>query len=63
MMCWFGPSLASSVVNTCLGSNIFDVVLRGKVTGSVSFTAGQPLGYYSSWPLFAISHHCGIVQN
>lgn len=21
------------------------------------FTAGQPLGYYSSWPLFALSHH------
>lgn len=23
----------------------------------VSFVAGQPLGYYSSWPLFALSHH------
>ena len=21
------------------------------------FRAGQPLGYYSSWPLFALSHH------
>lgn len=24
---------------------------------SVSFVAGQPLGYLSSWPLFALSHH------
>ncbi|OMP12970.1 RNA-dependent RNA polymerase, mitoviral [Corchorus olitorius] len=24
---------------------------------TVSFVAGQPLGYYSSWPLFALSHH------
>jgi hypothetical protein len=23
----------------------------------VSFVAGQPLGYYASWPLFALSHH------
>lgn len=24
------------------------------------FTTGQPLGYYSSWPLFAINHHLMI---
>lgn len=23
----------------------------------ISFVAGQPLGYYSSWALFALSHH------
>lgn len=23
----------------------------------VSFVTGQPLGYHSSWPLFALSHH------
>lgn len=52
----FGRSFASSAVNSTLGTNIFDVgFVRRK--SSVSFIAGQPLGYYSSWPLFALSHH------
>ncbi|KAL9277508.1 putative RNA-dependent RNA polymerase, mitoviral (mitochondrion) [Arabidopsis thaliana] len=29
----------------------------------VSFVAGQPLGYYSSWPLFALSHHMVVCRN
>lgn len=38
---WFGP--ASSVVNTTLGTNVFDVLLGHRYTGSVCFVAGQPL--------------------
>lgn len=52
----FDRSFASSVVNTTLGTNLFDVTFT-KSQRSVSFVAGQPLGYYSSWPLFALSHH------
>ena len=37
---WFGP--ASSVVNTTLGTNVFDVLLGHRYTGSVCFVAGQP---------------------
>lgn len=54
----FGPSFASVVVNSSLGLNSFMVwkplVRRPSI---VSFVAGQPLGYYSSWALFALSHH------
>lgn len=58
MMIFFGPSLASSVVNTTLGFrfNTFDLLFV-KIKGCVSFIAGQPLGYYASWPLFSLSHH------
>lgn len=52
----FGPSFASVVVNSSLGLNSFMVwkplVRRPSI---VSFVAGQPLGYYSSWA--ALSHH------
>lgn len=53
----FGRSFASSAVNSTLGTNIFDVGFVKRKHSSVSFVAGQPLGYYSSWPLFALSHH------
>lgn len=53
MIMLFGPSLASSIVNTTLGFNVFDVLF----TKTKRFTAGQPLGYYASWPLFSLSHH------
>ncbi|KAK6923544.1 RNA-dependent RNA polymerase, mitoviral [Dillenia turbinata] len=52
----FDRSFASSVVNSALGCNVFDVPFVKKPT-RLSFVAGQPLGYYSSWPLFALSHH------
>ncbi|KAL4371116.1 hypothetical protein AHAS_Ahas06G0133600 [Arachis hypogaea] len=52
----FGRSLASSAVNSALATNIFQVAFVKKRT-LVSFIAGQPLGYRSSWPLFALSHH------
>ncbi|KAL1337051.1 hypothetical protein AAHE18_10G107300 [Arachis hypogaea] len=41
----FGRSFASSAVAFV------------KKRTLVSFIAGQPLGYQSSWPLFALSHH------
>lgn len=52
----FDRSFASAVVNSALACNIFEIpfVARRAV---ISFIAGQPLGYYSSWPLFALSHH------
>lgn len=52
----FGRSFASSAVNSALATNIFQVAFVKKRT-LVSFIAGQPLGYRSSWPLFALSHH------
>lgn len=53
----FDRSFASSVVNSCLATNWFHVPFVKKKDCGVSFVAGQPLGYYSSWPLFALSHH------
>jgi len=61
---FFGPTMASSVVSSTLGLNSFDISsllnrIPGKKRGPVlvSFTRGQPLGYYSSWALFSLSHH------
>jgi len=62
----FGPTVASCTVNACLGLNSFDIrgILPKKKNSRrrtqsirVCFTTGQPLGYYSSWPLFSLSHH------
>lgn len=39
-----------------LAINSFDVSFVRRRT-TVQFVAGQPLTYYSSWPLFALSHH------
>lgn len=56
-MIW-GDVFASSVVNSTLGLNTF---LVGKPIvkrlSEVAFTCGQPLGFYGSWSLFALSHH------
>ncbi|CAA0819597.1 Uncharacterized mitochondrial protein AtMg01410 [Striga hermonthica] len=49
---------ASSIVNSCLATILVPFVKRK--WSQVSFVAGQPLGYLSSWPLFAFSHH-GLV--
>lgn len=60
MQALFDRSYASSI-RSALALNIFEVpfVKRSKqgVPAAVCFVAGQPLGYYSSWPLFALSHH------
>ncbi|KAL7174747.1 hypothetical protein ACSBR1_043968 (mitochondrion) [Camellia fascicularis] len=56
MMCFlFDRSFASAAVNSCLACNRFQVPFVKRRWG-LSFICGQPLGYYSSWPLFALSH-------
>lgn len=51
----FDRCYASAVVNS---TNVF-LVPFGKWS-QVCFVAGQPLGYYASWPLFALTHHLMI---
>lgn len=52
----FGKQFASSAVHCALYGNTFLIgfIQEPKFIG---FKAGQPLGFYSSWPLFALSHH------
>lgn len=46
------------VVSSCLGASHFTVFPPlVKEPKTLTFAAGQPLGYYSSWALFALSHH------
>lgn len=52
----FDRSFASSVVNSTLATNLFEIPFYRRYS-TISFVAGQPLGYYGSWPLFAFSHH------
>lgn len=50
-----------SVVNTGLGNSSFTVrppLVKREVL--LEYRVGQPLGYYSSWALFALSHHIVI---
>ena len=54
---FFGRGWAFSAVNTTLVANIFSVPFVKMKEAGVAFAAGQPLGYLSSWPLFALSHH------
>lgn len=53
----FDRSFASAVVNSCLATNIFQVPFVKRKHAAVCFVAGQPLGYYSSWALFSLTHH------
>ncbi|GKV53028.1 hypothetical protein SLEP1_g59577 [Rubroshorea leprosula] len=55
-------SFASAAVNSCLATNLFYIGIVPDASPNeerswISFVAGQPLGYYSSWPLFALTHH------
>lgn len=43
-------------MNTTLGHNVFDVP-QVKRRLALCFVSGQPLGMYSSWPLFTLTHH------
>jgi len=52
----FNRSLPSTIVNSTPATNLF-IVLFTRWYTIVSFIASQPLGYYSSWPLFSFSHH------
>lgn len=56
-MIW-GSVFASAVVNSALGLNTFLVgkPLTSKLS-ELAFVCGQPLGFYGSWSLFALSHH------
>ncbi len=56
--CIFGPTLASCIVNGGLALNSCYVgpPMVRKPT-HICFVAGQPLGYYGSWALFALTHH------
>jgi hypothetical protein len=50
----FGREFASVTTKFGLRANLFDV------PGSkypIGYQTGQQMGYYSSWPLFALSHH------
>lgn len=54
----FGQQTATAVVETALGLSFFTVgppLIRSH--SLACFRIGQPLGYYSSWALFALSHH------
>ncbi|AWL21855.1 RNA dependent RNA polymerase [Chenopodium quinoa mitovirus 1] len=55
---FFGETYASSVVNSTLGLNTFrvDKPIVSRMS-EIAFRCGQPLGYYGSWSLFALSHH------
>lgn len=54
----FGELFALSAVEFGLASNTFAVPwFAPNRRKTVAFTTGQPLGYYSSWPLFALNHH------
>jgi hypothetical protein len=52
----FGNKFAGAV-RTALAYNIFEIPFVKRRHAALSFIAGQPLGYYSSWPLFTLSHH------
>lgn len=56
----FDRSFASAVVNSTLATNLVPFVKRK--WSQVSFVAGQPLGYYASWPQFALSHHLLVIS-
>jgi hypothetical protein len=56
----FDRSFASATVNSALEKNIFLVPFVKRKWSQVSFVAGQPVGYYASWPLFAFTHHLMI---
>jgi len=54
----FGPTFASSVVNSSLGLNTFLVgPPQPRKFHELSFRVGQALGFKGSWSLFALSHH------
>ena len=61
MSFFFGPSLAGAVVQSTLGYNTFSVLPPAvKRPSAVCFVTGQPLEYYSSWPLFTLTHHIAV---
>lgn len=62
MVMIFDRSFASAVVNSALALKIFYIQFindcrMNRPASWISFVAGQPLGYRSSWALFALTHH------
>lgn len=58
----FDRSFASSVVNSALASNVFEVPFVKRKASQVSFVAGQPLGYHASLAsLRTLPPYIGVV--
>lgn len=59
MLYWlFDCYTAAAIVDSGLGMSFFSVKPPYvKTEKEIYFHVGQPLGYYSSWALFALSHH------
>lgn len=59
---YFGKDLSEAIVLDTLFVNGFQVPFMTSVKNRklVAFKTGNPLGYYSSWALFALSHHAFI---
>ncbi|XP_020518940.1 uncharacterized protein LOC110006368 [Amborella trichopoda] len=58
LMPFFGRAVASAFVLNVLSLNVFDVgPPHIKRPSQVIFKSGQPLGFYGSWPVFALAHH------
>lgn len=49
MQLLFDRSFASSVVNSALATNIFEVPFVKRANSTVCFVSGQPLGYLSTY--------------
>lgn len=61
MSFFFGPFLAGARVQSTLGYNTFSVLPPAvKRPSAVCFVSRQPLGYYSSWPLWKLTHHMTV---
>lgn len=53
----FDRSFDSSLLNSALATNVFLLPFVKLKWYQVCFVAGLKLGYYSSWLLFALTHH------
>ncbi|KAL6956235.1 hypothetical protein U1Q18_041273 [Sarracenia purpurea var. burkii] len=59
----FNKEAAHAWIEFGLGSNVFLAPTRSEQFPQfVRFRSGQPLGFLSSWPLFALSHHFLVVR-
>ncbi|CAA0827083.1 Mitovirus RNA-dependent RNA polymerase, partial [Striga hermonthica] len=53
----FGNEFVATAVLESLQYHNFEVPWLHSRKEPVAFEVGQPLGLYSSWPLFTLSHH------
>ncbi|AHE13868.1 Pol [Sclerotinia sclerotiorum mitovirus 6] len=62
--------ILSILTNTAFTRDWADVMVGEEFSyegGSISYRVGQPMGAYSSWPMFTLSHHilvryCGLLN-